>query len=166
ELLEYGKPPSDKLDRGRLDTVVAEAVDVCTAPAQSADIRLVTSLKAADEQVQMDYDRLLRVFVNLIENAIQYSATADKVFIATTVSAANRGRRWVECRVEDAGPGFKQSDIPLIFEPFFSQRRNGTGLGLAIVHRIVDEHRGEIEAGNRSQGGAIMTVRLPVSESV
>jgi signal transduction histidine kinase len=73
------------------------------------------------------------------------------------------GEQWIDCRVRDEGPGFRPEDLPRIFEPFFTRRRGGTGLGLSIVQRIVEDHGGRIFAGNRADGGAVVTVRLPVA---
>ena len=52
-----------------------------------------------------------------------------------------------------------------LFEPYVTSKVKGTGLGLAIVKRIVEEHRGSIAAENLPTGGAIITIRLPVSEA-
>jgi signal transduction histidine kinase len=109
----------------------------------------------------LDRDRLFRVFHNLLENAIQHSRPSDEVVLEIRLRGTN-GKRWIECLVTDSGPGFPADDLPHVFEPFFTRRRGGTGLGLSIVHRIAHEHGGEIVAANRPEGGALMTVRLPV----
>jgi signal transduction histidine kinase len=71
--------------------------------------------------------------------------------------------RQLECRFRDSGPGFEETDLALAFEPFYSRRQGGTGLGLAIAWRFTREHDGTIAAGNHPEGGAVLTVRLPVS---
>ncbi len=109
----------------------------------------------------MDESRLLQVFENLIENAIQHSPKDGTVIIETRRSAANGGA-WIECSVRDSGAGLKPEDLPRIFEPFFTRRKGGTGLGLSIAQRIVEQHGGEIAAENDPAGGAHFTVRLAV----
>ena len=67
--------------------------------------------------------------------------------------------------VEDRGPGFREADLPHVFERFWrapDAPAGGTGLGLTIAAWIVDRHRGTIVAGNRPGGGARIEVRLPI----
>jgi signal transduction histidine kinase len=104
---------------------------------------------------------LLQVFQNLIENAVQHSAPGGTVVIE---QGGAEDKKWICYKIKDSGPGFAQSDLPKIFEPFFTRRRGGTGLGLSIVQRIVDEHGGEIAAANRPEGGAVLTVKLPLDD--
>jgi signal transduction histidine kinase len=109
----------------------------------------------------MDRSRLRQVFENLIDNAAQHAPAVRNVTIgATLVTRAER--RWIECSVEDDGHGFNPADLEKVFEPFFTRRERGTGLGLSIVQRIVEEHGGIVTAANRVEGGAVVTVRLPV----
>jgi signal transduction histidine kinase len=105
----------------------------------------------------MDRRRLLQVFQNLIENAIQHSPQGGVITVTAKV-VPEGAHPWIECAIMDSGPGFRKEDLPRIFEPFYTKRRGGTGLGLSIVQRIVEEHHGRIVADNRPEGGAIVTV--------
>ena len=69
---------------------------------------------------------------------------------------------WIQCAIKDSGPGILAEDLPKIFEPFFSKRRGGTGLGLAIAYRIMQEHGGNLIAGNNREGGACMIAQFPI----
>jgi signal transduction histidine kinase len=110
----------------------------------------------------MDEARMLQVFSNLIENAIQHSKRGGNVTLAARVVESHGGRA-VECTVADEGAGFAPGDLTRAFEPFFSRRRGGTGLGLSIVQRIVEQHGGSIIAANRPTGGAVVAVKLPAA---
>jgi signal transduction histidine kinase len=112
----------------------------------------------------MDRGRLLQVFQNLIENALQHSPRGEAVRVRAAIDRADRVA-FIECAIEDAGPGFREEDLPRVFEPFFTRRRGGTGLGLSIVQRIVEEHGGRIAAANRTPTGAVVTLRLPVKDA-
>ena len=104
--------------------------------------------------------RLLIALQNLIQNAIQHTPRGGEVTVEVE-ELEQGGRPWVRCRFLDSGTGFKAEDLSRIFEPFFTRRRGGTGLGLSIVQRIVEEHGGRVAAGNRPEGGAVMTLELP-----
>jgi PAS domain S-box-containing protein len=161
ELLEYGKPFKGGLYLASLQEVIAKSLRACSPVADVAHVKLDYKDHDALPQVMFDRRRLSKVFVNLIENAIQHSASGDTVLVEThEVHESNQ--RWVDCVIKDVGPGILPEDLPNIFEPFFSKRRGGTGLGLAIAHRIMGEHGGKLIAGNNSNGGACMTARFPL----
>ena len=104
--------------------------------------------------------RLLIAVQNLIQNAIQHTPKGGEVMVEVE-EFESAGGLWARCRFLDSGTGFKAEDFSRIFEPFFTRRRGGTGLGLSIVQRIVEEHGGRVAAGNRPEGGAVMTLELP-----
>ena len=112
----------------------------------------------------MDRSRLRQVFENLIDNAMQHTDPGGTVYVSGSV-VEHAGRQWVECRVDDDGPGFVPNNLDHVFEPFFTQREGGTGLGLSIVQRIVEEHSGKVFAANRPEGGGRVRVLLPVANS-
>jgi signal transduction histidine kinase len=158
-LLEYGKPPSHELALGSLGDVIAHAIRACAPLAMSAHVEAVTTGCERELLIPMDRHRLQQVFQNLVDNAMRHSPAGGRVVIEVSAQESDGG---VTCRVCDTGPGFPPDILPRLFEPFFSRRRGGTGLGLAIVQRIVEQHGGRVTAANNPEGGAVMTVQLPI----
>lgn len=163
DLLEYGRPSPAQFSLGPLAEVIDRALRSCAPLARSKDVVLARETDEGLPPLQMEPSRLVQVFQNLIENAIQHSPGGKTVTVgAQRIRKGNEAG--IECTVEDEGPGFRQEDLTKVFEPFFTRRRGGTGLGLSIVQRIVEEHGGAIRADNRREGGAIVTVTLPARE--
>lgn len=160
ELLEYGKPFRGELFLVPMDEMIGRSIRACMPAAEVAHVTLVSDVEEALPKIRIDRRRLSKVFVNLIENAIQHSPP-DSVVRVEATRVNDGGHDWVQCAIKDSGAGILEQDIPKIFEPFFSKRRGGTGLGLAIAHRIMQEHGGKLIAGNNQTGGACMIARFP-----
>ena len=161
ELLEYGKPFRGDLYLVSMEEMVARSVRACMPAADVAHVNLESKVEDSLPKIRIDRRRLSKVFVNLIENAIQHSPQNSRVTIeAHRINDGNH--EWVQCAIRDSGAGILPEDMPKIFEPFFSKRRGGTGLGLAIAQRIMQEHGGKLIAGNNSEGGACMIARFPI----
>jgi len=159
DLLDYGRPPRLDLADSAIGPVVTGAIAACTPLAEQTGVRLVAEIADALPPYPLDPARMLQVLQNLIDNAIQHSPRGSQVVVRAAVVLAP-GAAGIELSVADQGPGIRPEDMANIFEPFFTRRRGGTGLGLSIVQRIVEQHGGEVEAGNRASGGALITVRL------
>jgi PAS domain S-box-containing protein len=161
ELLEYGKPFRGELYLISMEEMVARSVRACMPAADVAHVNLESRVEDSLPKIRIDRRRLSKVFVNLIENAIQHSPQKSTVTIeAHRINDGNH--EWVQCAIRDSGAGILPEDMPKIFEPFFSKRRGGTGLGLAIAQRIMQEHGGKLIAGNNPEGGACMIARFPI----
>ena len=160
-LLDYGKPPKLALVPDAPEEAFAQALRACTPLATRLNVHIVSPARRDAGLVRMDRQRLVQVFQNLIENAIQHSPSGGCVVVEAEEVSLD-GRDWMSYTIKDAGPGFSPEDLPRVFEPFFTRRRGGTGLGMSIVQRIVEEHGGSIAAGNRPEGGAVIVVRLPL----
>jgi PAS domain S-box-containing protein len=160
ELLEYGKPFRGELFLVPIDEMIARSIRACLPAAEVAQVTLKSDVEDSLPKIRIDRRRLSKVFVNLIENAIQHSPHAGVVTVEAR-RLSDGGHDWVQCAIKDSGNGILEQDIPKIFEPFFSKRRGGTGLGLAIAHRIMQEHGGKLIAGNNPNGGACMIARFP-----
>jgi signal transduction histidine kinase len=160
ELLEYGKPFRGELFLVPIEEMIARSIRACLPAAEVAQVTLESDLAESLPKIRIDRRRLSKVFVNLIENAIQHSPQGGVVIVEAR-RVSDTGQDWVQCAIKDSGGGILEQDIPKIFEPFFSKRRGGTGLGLAIAQRIMQEHGGKLIAGNNPTGGACMMARFP-----
>jgi two-component system OmpR family sensor kinase len=144
-----------------LGDLLADAVDDARASAPEREFTL-----AAEQGVEVlgDPDRLLRVFANLLRNAVVHTPAGT----AVEVSLAREGGEAV-VRVRDHGPGLPPGDPAALFERFWrssaSRGRDagGSGLGLAIVAAVASTHLGRAEAADAPGGGAVFTVRLPLA---
>jgi signal transduction histidine kinase len=121
------------------------------------------SIDVPDVQIQGDPERLLQAVLNLLDNAIKHSVPDSIVFVSGQMESAQ-----VAVEIRDQGAGISESDLPHVFEQFYtadpSRQGSGTGLGLAIARRIVEAHGGSITASSTGRGkGATFTIRLPVS---
>lgn len=107
--------------------------------------------------LQLHPKRLLRVLVNLIDNAVDAMPDGGKVKVRCRIDD-----RTVTTEVEDEGLGISPEIEAKLFEAFATHgKAKGTGLGLAICRRIVEEHGGKIGAHNGKNGGAIFSMTLP-----
>jgi len=119
--------------------------------------------------VMLDPSQLEQVFLNLITNAADaiHGTGKDGALIITTFLQKNKaGDKTVIIEFSDTGTGIQKSVLSKLFNPFFTTKPEGTGLGLSVSYGIIKEHGGEIYARNRTEGGAVFTVELPVSESI
>jgi signal transduction histidine kinase len=164
DLLAYGRPTASEFSTGSIDVIVARAVESCGTLARETGATIEVRLDPNPPPVRLDPGRLGQALHNLVDNALRHAPQGSIVTIETR-RIEHRGGSWIECAVSDRGPGFSAADLPHVFEPFFTRRRGGTGLGLALVQRIVSEHGGEVLAGNHEEGGAVVTIRLPVAQA-
>jgi two-component system nitrogen regulation sensor histidine kinase NtrY len=108
--------------------------------------------------VEIDPEQMKRVFINLIDNAIDAMNKKGKIVIHTFF---DQELHQVKIEVSDTGPGVSIEDKDRLFLPHFSTKKKGTGLGLAIVSQIIKEHNGSIQVQNNRPGGAKFTLQLP-----
>jgi two-component system sensor histidine kinase KdpD len=124
---------------------------------------VITELPESLPLVYVDDVLLGQLVVNLLENAVKYSPAGRPSEVA-----AEANDNAVTLEVRDRGAGFAEGEEQRVFEKFYRGKSDGVrgaGLGLAICHAIATAHRGTIEALNRSGGGAILRVRLPLENA-
>jgi Signal transduction histidine kinase len=132
---------------------------------ERANVSIVFEAPPEACDVSASEDRLIQVFVNVLENAISFSPPGGIVTITLTRVASE-----VVTSISDQGPGIPEANLPRVFDRFFTHRpdptrprASHTGLGLAIVKAIVDGYGGSITPSNNADGGATFEIRLPAA---
>jgi signal transduction histidine kinase len=109
-------------------------------------------------------EQILRLFTNLIANAIHYTPAGGKITVSVNLSS-----QWIDIKIEDTGVGMLPEQIEHIFDRFWradtsrSQWTGGSGLGLAIAKSIAESHGGKIAVVSQVDVGSCFTVRFPKS---
>jgi len=161
---DYARAPDMDISRFDLDKLAHEIVDLYRA--QESDVELILTSDPTIPLVDGDIGRVRQILHNLIRNAVEALEGSNDGRIDVQVSAAEIDAvEIVQIRVEDNGPGFETGTVSQIFDPYVTTKPKGTGLGLAIVKKLVEEHVGSIVAKNRSDGGAMISIRLPLNEA-
>ncbi|HEY0827185.1 MAG TPA: DUF4118 domain-containing protein [Bacilli bacterium] len=146
-----------------VEEVVAEAVSRMKKQSAGHTIKI----NIPDELIMLPMDGILitQVLVNLIDNAIKYTADGSIIEIKTHIEGEN-----AVFEVSDNGRGISEEALPLIFNRFYTGAslkdtgRRGTGLGLAICRSIITAHGGDISAFNNPAGGATFRFNLLAKE--
>jgi PAS domain S-box-containing protein len=119
---------------------------------------VTVAVTGEDTTVVGDAEQLQRVLLNLMLNAAQAMGGRGAIDVSVTTSADR-----CEIALRDSGPGLTPEVRDRMFEPFFTTKHRGSGLGLPTARRIVELHGGELEADSAPGGGAVITVRLPLT---
>lgn len=153
---DYARKPTGKKKPLNLQQLIDDVLILYEA---SPVIR--QNLAAAPLIVCGDATHLRQVIHNLMQNAQDAILDSD---VQQICIRTENDERWARLIIEDSGPGLNTELLPRIFEPYVTSKTKGTGLGLAIVKKIVEEHQGHIQIGNRETGGAFVRLDLPLWE--
>ncbi|MDR0436035.1 MAG: HAMP domain-containing histidine kinase [Propionibacteriaceae bacterium] len=164
QLAEFSALVSDLVQLAREDKVtlsgepvdLAEVVSVAVERVRRRGHGLAFDVVLEPYYVVGEASTLERAIINLLDNAVKWSPSDATVHISLRDGVLT---------VADEGPGIADVDLPHVFERFYrsDKARNtpGTGLGLSIVDQAVTAHGGVVTAGNRPEGGALFTMKLP-----
>lgn len=157
--------PDTPLD---LVPIVRQVADSLQTLARDRDVAVSVSASSEPLIVLGDRDELVRLFENLIENALKYGASGKRVDVNIFTDLSPQGRQEAQVAVRDYGPGISAEHLPRLTERFYrvdvgeSRAQGGTGLGLALVKHILNRHRGRLVIESKAGQGATFTVRLPL----
>ena len=173
ELLELSRMPRYHFEPTDVLELVRHTVALLEPEMASTGVCCDVVCPGDTPRVWADGEQLSKAVHNIVRNAVQAMPEGGRLRIDARVvengdlesgtGRAEAGQaKWLEVIFRDTGNGIKESDLGRIFDPFFTTKDRGTGLGLSITHKVVTEHRGQIDISGRSGKGTRVTVRLPV----
>jgi nitrogen fixation/metabolism regulation signal transduction histidine kinase len=169
EFRDYARLPAARLAPLNLNDLVTEILSlyVDTDPGRIVRVHLTPGLP----RILGDGGQLRQVIHNLFKNAIEATEGQPVRLLEVFTDAAHNTAgqiNGVRLVVRDNGPGFAPGMVARVFEPYVSNKSKGTGLGLGIVKKIVQDHGGRVEVGNRPEPFPVpeeMRESLPAREA-
>lgn len=109
-------------------------------------------------EITCDPKRLRQVFLNILDNAAKHGGEGRRIEASMVMDDGD-----ILVRIRDYGPGIPEDELPLVKKKFYkgSSKARGSGIGLAVCDEIVELHGGALTLANATDGGTIVTVRLP-----
>ncbi len=145
----------DAIDFERL---VPEVVKLIAAEARAQRVTLILPPEMPPLKVAGDTVQLSQILINVLRNAIEALAGADRREIRLDLSA-DAGRAIL--RIQDSGPGLTPEVLEHVGEPFFSTKDSGLGMGLSISRTLAEQHGGTLTLRNAKDGGTLAELTLP-----
>ena len=153
DLLDYSREMQLELTDATLPTLLDEAMRMISVP----DRILIVNHVNEKTNIRVDADKIMRVFVNLIRNAIDSMPQNGTLEITSC-----KTNEYIQIVFADTGKGISEEVLPKIFTPLFTTKAQGMGFGLAICKRIIEAHGGTIKVETKVNRGTTFTVTLPV----
>ncbi len=153
DLLDYSREMHLELTESEPSALLNEAMRMIQVPDRIQVINRVLG----ETWFRVDADKMMRVFINLIKNAVD--AMPEKGTLEIT-SRQTGGK--VEIAFADTGTGISEEVLPKIFSPLFTTKAQGMGFGLAICKRIIESHEGTITVETAVNKGTTFTITLPI----
>ena len=148
-----------------LSRLAREVLETVGPQAKASNITVVDRLEPMVERVEGDRDMMYQAILNLVGNALKYTAPGGEVTVTTSVDE-RRGAG--VCEVSDTGVGISDAELPHVFDKFYRGRGHekmakGTGLGLTLVKHIVETvHEGRLSVTSETGKGSTFRFELPV----
>ena len=156
DLLDYSKEIRLEPQECSPRLLLLESLAMVRVPEK---VKIVNNL-LHKQTLEVDSDKIERVFANLIKNAIDAMPNGGKITIDSKVNEN------MEISFTDTGIGISDEILPKIFSPLFTTKAQGMGFGLAICKRIIESHGGMITVKTAVNQGTTFTVTLPVKSKV
>ena len=157
DLLDYSREIHLELKECSLKNLILESLAMVNVPEKVEVVNHIIN----DSPVNVDQDKIKRVFINLIKNGIEAMPNVGKLTIDSKEANGH-----VEICFADTGVGIPDEILSKLFTPLFTTKAQGMGFGLAICKRIIEAHGGTITVKTANGVGSTFTVTLPIESKI
>jgi signal transduction histidine kinase len=173
DMMELARPATMHREPVNLNELLTQVLELYEGQASGQSIKIVREYDQDLPFCMADRKRLHRCFSNIVSNALQAMPNGGDLLLRTSQTSTTllpnsgqpepRPEPAVQVAISDTGQGIPADRLSRIFDPFFTTKEKGMGLGMAITHRIVEDHKGNIEVESEEGLGTTFTVHLPLS---
>jgi two-component system NtrC family sensor kinase len=162
-LLDFSRKDQDDFEVKHLNEIIKGTYEFMMHHIKISNISFIADFDARDDLVFCSPGQIKQACVALLVNASEAIADSGEIVIRTK----NPDSDTIRVEISDNGSGISPEDIPHIFEPFFSTKREarGIGLGLAIVHGIIQNHGAKIEVNSAPGKGTTISINFPLRKA-
>ena len=162
DFLEYARPAPMARHEVNLADLLEEVVLLVEHRSVPVPLKVIREY-GESLPARMDSQQLRQAIWNLCINAVQAMPDGGELRVGARFLPGEGSRR-LQLWVGDTGHGIADTDLPHIFEPFFSTKAEGSGIGLALVYRVAQDHGGHVEVRSAPSAGATFTLTLPSTD--
>jgi len=159
QLIEFARPLELKKEESRMADLIQHTIALIAAQADTNHIAITVDAAPDLQPVEVDRDKVKQALLNVLINSL--AALPSGGSIAVKITADNSD---IFIAVNDTGSGISKSDLPRIYDPYFTSKPAGTGLGLAIVQKIMEAHGGAIAVESKPGSGTKVILRFPLNK--
>jgi PAS domain S-box-containing protein len=161
-LLAFSRKSETEFKEIDLEDLVQKCVMLSRHKLDLQNIQIQVRMGQGLPRTWGDFNQIQQCLINLIFNAVDAMPIGG---VLTIEGAYDQTRKGVVVKVRDTGHGIAKEDLPRIFDPFYTTKREGkgVGLGLSTVHGIIERHKGTIQVESEVGKGTVFIIRLPAS---
>ena len=160
-LLDFSRKDQDSFEMKKLHDVLEATCNLITHSAKIANIKLVKDFRADEDLVFCSPNQIKQACFAILVNAAEAIRENGEIIVRTINEEDDK----IKIEISDNGTGITAEDLPHIFEPFYTTKRDtsGLGLGLSIVHGIIQNHKGKVEVDSKVGKGTTISIILPLT---
>jgi len=148
-------------------TIIQSAIDNLNKKIDDKKLKVNLEDNFSKKIISLNSDSIIQVFINILDNAIQYSGESSEINILLKEAIID-DNLYVQVQIKDQGEGISSEHLSRLTERFYridknrSRNLGGTGLGLSIVKHIVNRHNGKLTIESEIEKGSTFTIYLPI----